>query len=217
MSAEPDAAGGGRFPGQHVLDQAHTWDPVTTRVVLARLDPPPMRFFDSHQQPTVRSLLDRLLGQDSEPRIPLAELVDQRLAADETDGWRYFDMPPDGEAWRRSVDALDSEARRTHEGAFAHLGHDEQRQLLEGVRTAEVWHGFPAPRLWNLWMRYGCTAYYSHPDAWDEIGFGGPAYPRGYINLGLDRREHWERPEVGASNAEKWARRVERLRGQRRP
>jgi hypothetical protein len=27
---------------------------------------------------------------------------------------------------------------------------------------------------------------YAHPYAWDEIGFGGPAYPRGYgaLNFG---------------------------------
>lgn len=215
MTAEPDADGG-KFPGQRALDQSRTWDPVTTRVVVARLHPPAMRFFGPDQQPTVTALLDRLLGQDSDRRIPIAELVDQRLDADETDGWRYFDMPPDGVAWRRSVEALDEEARQTRGKRFALLGLGDQRDLLEAVRTAATWHGFPAPRLWNLWMRYGCSAYFSHPAAWDEIGFGGPAYPRGYVNLGLDRREHWEHREVGASNAERWARRVERLRRRRR-
>jgi len=28
--------------------------------------------------------------------------------------------------------------------------------------------------------------------AWNEIGFGGPAYPRGYKNIGIDAREPWE-------------------------
>jgi hypothetical protein len=58
------------------------------------------------------------------------------------------------------------------------------------------WHGFPADRLWSLWTRYACTAFYSHPWAWDEIGFGGPAYPRGYKNLGLDRLEPFEVRDV---------------------
>ena len=39
-----------------------------------------------------------------------------------------------------------------------------------------------------------CTAFYSHPAAWNEIGFAGPAYPRGYKNLGVDRREPFEVP-----------------------
>jgi hypothetical protein len=36
------------------------------------------------------------------------------------------------------------------------------------------------------------SAYYAHPWAWDEIGFGGPAYPRGYMRLEKGMREPWE-------------------------
>ncbi len=32
-------------------------------------------------------------------------------------------------------------------------------------------------------------AYYSHPTAWSEIGFGGPASPRGYVRMDFDRRD----------------------------
>ena len=32
-------------------------------------------------------------------------------------------------------------------------------------------------------MRSVLAAFYSHPWAWNEIGFGGPAYPRGYMRL----------------------------------
>jgi hypothetical protein len=46
--------------------------------------------------------------------------------------------------------------------------------------------------VWSLWTRYACTAFYSHPAAWNEIGFAGPAYPRGYKNTGVDRREPFE-------------------------
>ena len=34
--------------------------------------------------------------------------------------------------------------------------------------------------------------YYAHPWAWDEIGFGGPAYPRGYMRLEHGKPEPWE-------------------------
>src|SRR3954471_21016190 len=54
----------------------------------------------------------------------------------------------------------------------------------------QSWHGLPAKHVWSLWTRYACAAFYSHPWAWNEIGFGGPAYPRGYKNLG--GREPWE-------------------------
>jgi hypothetical protein len=37
------------------------------------------------------------------------------------------------------------------------------------------------------------SAFYSHPWACYEIGFGGPAYPRGYMRLGgVGPREPFE-------------------------
>jgi hypothetical protein len=186
---------------------------VTQGVVLRRLGPPPpLRFFTTEEEAACRPLLDRLLAQDAEPRIPLFELIDARLAEGETDGYRYEDMPHDGDAWRASLHALDEGAREAHGVGFAELGRVNQIQLLEGVRTAVSWHGLPGARLWSLWMRYACAAFYSHPWAWNEIGFGGPAYPRGYKAIGLDHRENWERPEVDARDPEPWAHRVEAAR-----
>ena len=40
------------------------------------------------------------------------------------------------------------------------------------------------------------AAFYSHPWAWNEIGFGGPAYPRGYARLGVGLSESWEGEEA---------------------
>ncbi|MDD2861718.1 MAG: gluconate 2-dehydrogenase subunit 3 family protein, partial [Acidiphilium sp.] len=40
------------------------------------------------------------------------------------------------------------------------------------------------------------ACYYSHPTAWSEIGFGGPASPRGYVRMELNRRDPWEAIEA---------------------
>jgi hypothetical protein len=44
--------------------------------------------------------------------------------------------------------------------------------------------GQPAGQVWSLWTWYACAALYAHPAACDEIGLSGPAYPRGYKNIG---------------------------------
>ena len=44
-------------------------------VVLGRLDPAGRRvFFTAEEEPTARALLDRLLAQDDEPRVPVFEV-----------------------------------------------------------------------------------------------------------------------------------------------
>ena len=52
-----------------------------------------------------------------------------------------------------------------------------------------VWDELPCARAWKVVMRGVLSAFYSHPWAWNEIGFGGPAYPRGYTRLGAGQRE----------------------------
>ena len=185
---------GGRFPGLRSEDQRGHWDDATAAVVTARLGPPPdLAFFSAAEEGIASALLDRLVGQEGEPRVALVNAIDARLAAHETDGWHYADLPEDGEVWRISLEFLDDDAKRRYGTGFAELSADQQDAVLLAVHHAEgPWHGLPAGHLWNLWLRYACTAFYAHPRAWDEIGFPGPAYPRGYANLGLDRREHFE-------------------------
>jgi len=200
-----------RFPGFDVLAQRGTWDDQTAGVVLSRIGPPPpLRFFAAHEEATARALVDLLLGQDSEPRLPALELMDARLADGVGEGYRYERMPEATEAWHRSVAGLDEDARAGGAAGFHALAHGDQMDLLEDVQGGEGdWHGMPAKRVFDLWMHYACTAFYSHPWAWNEIGFGGPAYPRGYAALGVDKLEPWERPERRPTDPVRWSERAD--------
>lgn len=184
-----------RFPGFDVLGQVEHWDAATAGVVLSRLTPgAALHFFTPKEEATGRALFDLLLDQRAEPRVPVFEMIDARLCEGETDGWHYADMPEDGDAFRASFAALDDDATQTFGRPFARLEWPIQGDLVRAVQQAgkDSWHGMRADRVWSLWTRYACTAFYSHPWAWNEIGFGGPAYPRGYKNLGIDAREPWE-------------------------
>jgi Gluconate 2-dehydrogenase subunit 3 len=181
-----------------VLDSVDVWDDVTAGVVLARLAPPKeLSYFTPAEAAIAGPLLDLLLAQDSEPRVPVLALIDERLAIGETDGWHYEELPEDAAAWRASLNCLDEDARTHHSGRpFAHLITDERAALIQDVQDRAhdqaAWHDWPAEHVWSLWTRYACTAFYSHPWAWNEIGFPGPAYPRGYVNPGINSRDRWE-------------------------
>lgn len=201
--------GGGYFPGYDVVGNADTWDPQTARVVLARLKASgPLRFFTKPEALIAEALLDRLLAQAKEPKIPVLQMVDARLADGILDGYRYEDMPTDAEAWQQSLSAIDALAHEQLGRGFRQLGEKEQNHLLEQVATADRLGRLPAQRVFSLWLRYGCWAFFSHPWAWNEIGYGGPAYPRGYKNMGLGRREPWEVAEDRTPDPGPWAQRL---------
>ena len=178
-----------------MLGQAGHWDPVTADLVTARLGPPS----GPHSSPAAEAacagvLLNLLTGQEDDPEIPVLEMVDARLDAGETDGWRYADMPEDGQAWRDTLAYLDADAAARCGTTFAAAPEEDQLALIQAVQdlTSGDWHGLNAAHVWSLWTRYACTALYAHPLAWNEIGFPGPAYPRGYKNAGVDKLEPFE-------------------------
>jgi hypothetical protein len=192
-----------RFPGFEVLGQVKYWDPVTAGVVFDRIGiSPDIRFFTPVEEATATALFDRLVDQDPDSRLPVVAMVDARLAEDQTDGWRYEDMPEDGQAWRDSLARLLNDARVRYDVDFATCSVDEQNKLLQAIQDTGSgdWHGMNAAHVWSLWTRYACTAFYSHPAAWNEIGFSGPAYPRGYKNAGVDRREPFEVADAQPGN-----------------
>ena len=205
--------GRGRFPGFDVLDSVDVWDDVTAGAVLARLSHPTgLAFFTPAEVAVARPLLDLLLDQDGEPRVPVLEEVDRRLALGETDGWHHDDLPGDAQAWRDTLAALDEDARDRFGHGFGELPAPQQAALVEAVRQAGTWHGVAAAHVWSLWTRYACTAFYSHPWAWNEIGFPGPAYPRGYLHLGIGARERWEVADAVDRDPVRAARRTEEAR-----
>jgi hypothetical protein len=207
----------GRFAGYDVLAEADRWDDVTTGVVMARLAPTTdLSFFTMTENAIASPLCDLLLGQDAEPRVPVVALVDERLATGETDGWHYSDLPEDAEAWRLTLQHLDSDAEDAFSEPFSALDRSQQATLVQHVQDLANdkahWHDLPAAQVWSLWTRYTSTAFYSHPWAWNEIGFGGPAYPRGYKSRSVGGRERWEVTDHDAHNPVPFAERVERAR-----
>ena len=192
----------GRYPDYDVLEQAGHWDEVTRKVVLDRVDDvPEIRFFTTEEVETLTVFADIVLAQDAEPRIPVMAYVDEKLFEGKRDGYRYFDMPDDDETWRRVARGLDEEARRLGQDRFALLGVEEQVEVCERFANGKLfggtWGTLNVSRAWSVAMRYLLQAFYSHPWSWNEIGFGGPAYPRGYSRFGSPHlqsaeRETWE-------------------------
>ncbi|HEY7985162.1 MAG TPA: gluconate 2-dehydrogenase subunit 3 family protein [Ktedonobacterales bacterium] len=198
----PPKAQPGYYPGFSTLAQRDFWDEATRRVVMARVnETPPLRFFGGDEARLMRAVLDRLLPQDdrdTDHRIPLLNVIDERLDAGRTDGYRYDHMPPDGEAHRLGLRAIEAIARHLYGKEFIALGQTEQDAVLKSIHDGqppvpeEIWRRLSPKHYWAMLMHDAVAAYYAHPWAWDEIGFGGPAYPRGYMRLEHGQPEPWE-------------------------
>jgi len=184
-----------------------SFDALTRSVIARRLDSPPARrFFSPAQFEVLETACARLLATPR-GRPPIANAIDDDLHAGRSEGFRRPDMPSAGVAWRIGLDGLDGEARHRHAGrGFAALDGAAQDAVLHVLQRGDVDPSRfrpVAPRRFfvDMLLKAAVGHYYSRPEAWNEIGFGGPASPRGYVRIGLDQRDPWEAPFAAAASS----------------
>lgn len=188
-----------RFPGYSTLDKrdSPSWNEATRFVVQKRLyNPPQRRFFTDEEWPILIAVCDRIIPQTGE-RVPIENFVDQKMMENQGDGYQKAGEPSMQEMWRRGLRALEQEARLRFGEGFADLPGGRQDDVLHMVQRGDVrapeWAEVSAESFFTgRVLRDVITYYYAHPKGWDEIGFGGPASPRGYVRMGFDRHDPWD-------------------------
>jgi hypothetical protein len=199
-----------RYPGYDVLAKRNSpsWNEATRRAIDARLATPrEPRFVSAGEWATLCAACDRIVPQPTNrPPVPVAALVDGKLLADAGDGYRNARLPPLRDAWRRGLAALAAEAEAAHLTPFHALTGVQQDLLLtrmqQGALSNPAWGDMPPALFFQERLAHDIiAAYYAHPTAWNEIGFGGPASPRGYVRMGFNRRDPWEAAEAHGDDA----------------
>src|SRR5688572_1882686 len=127
------------FAPYDVLDKWSTpsWNDETRRVVSRRLSEiPPRRFFDEREWAIAEAIAARIVPQPdrgSAP-VPIVPFIDEKLHEKRGKGFRYADMPPADEAWRRGLAAIDDESRMIFARAFVELTGEERDDVLRRVQ-----------------------------------------------------------------------------------
>jgi hypothetical protein len=217
----PDSRPGTRFPGYDVLSkrQGTSWNDKTREVIARRLsigsEP---QFFTADELLTVVAVANRIVPQPpTRPAIPVAALIDRKLHLTQSDGYRLPGTPRDGDAWRLGLKALDAETRAAFGAPFHILMEEDQDVLLKRMQRGELrnpaWTGMTSDVFFRMRLaRDIVLAYYAHPTAWSEIGWGGPASPRGYVRMDYEERDPWEAAEVRDGDIETARRKNNRVR-----
>lgn len=189
------------YPGYDVLDKWDTpsFNDQTRAVIEQRLHAVPgRRFFTPEEWALVDAIVARLIPQpERDEPVPITPWIDEMLADNRGEGFRHDGTPPVQQGWREGLAGIAAEAERRHGAPFTSLTPDLQDALLRAVQRGDIdtglWKGVAADHFFaHLLLKTVAGIYYEHPAAWSEIGFGGPASPRGYARMRADRRDPWE-------------------------
>ena len=194
-----------RFPGYDVLKKRNTlsWNEPTRRIIAKRIAVHPgPRFFDQAEWATLGAICARIVPQPKDrPPVPLPAYVDEKMFENTIDGYRFAELLPQGEAWKSALAAIESEARDRHGASYDALPAPEQDALLTQMQKGELggplWQSMPSDLFFSKRVLHDIVgAYYAHPTAWNEIGWAGPASPRGFVRLDKNTRDPWEAAEA---------------------
>ena len=194
-----------RYPDYDVLSKwdSVSFDNLTRGILRQRLSSPPeRRFFTEEEFALLEAVAARLAPRPEKgPQPPIAPWIDAELFERRDEGFRRESMPFAQEAWRKGLGLLAEEARAQTSRAFEALDAESQDGVLRRIQKGEVdearWAGFDPSSFFADLIKNVAGVYYAYPQAWNEIGFGGPASPRGYVRLGLNEHDPWEAREVG--------------------
>lgn len=183
------------FPDFDVLAGHEAWDAYTRSVVLQRLRPPKPTTLTGQEVQTLRAVLARLLSEERDAILDFAVAhIDRRVRSAVGEGQRKPGVPPEADLVRLGLAALELVVRTRHGQGFAACEARQQVAILSALQKGEVaeMQGSPQKELFKKLLGLGVDACASHPAVWSEMGYAGPAYPRGYYRLDRGVRDPWE-------------------------
>ena len=177
--------------------------PQTRHVLMERLAPTAHhapQFFSPTEYATLQAICARLLPDAAPLGIDAPAQLDARLFTNQGNGWRYAALPPDVQAQRYGLQAVEQTAHDLYQAAFIGLDAAYQdavlRTVQDGEPPGELWQTLPAKRYFEELLAELAEVFYSDPRAQETIGYVGMADAHGWHAIGLNQLEAWEpRPQ----------------------
>lgn len=188
----------GHYPDFDVMRSHESWDDRTQEVVFGRTrDPGDPQFFSTHQAELLQAVCARLLAEERDELLRrVVAHFDRKIAANISEGYRKAMLPDDKNLYTYGLKGIDETAQAHFKKKFTELAGEEQdvvlTQVAGGFPSGLSWQKAPAKDFFKQLLQEALSVYASLPAVWSEMGYAGPAYPRGYVRIELGDFDPWE-------------------------
>ncbi|MZP30194.1 gluconate 2-dehydrogenase subunit 3 family protein [Heliobacterium undosum] len=195
------------YPEYDVMRESPHWDENTRVLVEKRLQPPAMpHVFTPLEFSILKAVIGRLVDEGDENLLArVAGQLDRHLAEKQGQGYHPVTQLPEEQLLRGGLAWLDATALQLYQRSFLQLAPWEMDDILGKAQRGEVtWTGLSSKDFFKKMLRTAIDFFYSQPEIWSEIGYGGPAYPRGYYRIEYGLKDPWE-PRLDPARVEERA------------
>lgn len=194
------------YPNFNVMHEEKHWDPHTREIVDNRLKTDsfyPFQFLTQQEANTLFQLCSLLLDDQRTSVISfVVHHFDSMLKENIGESQRKFGIPAQSLLIRDGLALLDQACNRLYGNSLDILEGKVKKQvaneLMQGSFSLQsAQKNVPVNDFMDKVLSEAVSAYYSHPTVWSEIGYAGPAYPRGYVRSELGLTDPWEARKDG--------------------
>jgi len=177
------------YPAYDVWEEHPQWDPHTREIVGKRRSPQVAHRFFSHEEALLIQGLATVLVDDHRLEVLtyVTQHVDESVASPIGEAQRQVGVLEKKELYRQGLAEVERISREQFGSDFLALKREEQIAVLNQLQ-----HDKQTKPFFKKLLHDCVAAYYSHPLVWSEIGYGGPAYPRGYVRVEKGLVDPWE-------------------------
>lgn len=192
----------------NVMDQKDHWDAHTRKIVEKRVEGETTKGFNCLSREEAHTLFELCSILLDDPRPPVLFFVihhfDKKLSSDIGEAQRKKGVPKESTLIREGLHLLDEVCTRQHDVKFTEIKNEKTKkqlvnEMMQGTLSLQSGEdSVPTKDFIKKVFSEAVGAYYSHPDVWSEIGYAGPAYPRGYVRSELGHTDPWEAKSDGS-------------------
>jgi gluconate 2-dehydrogenase gamma chain len=169
--------------------------PVTRHVLEQRAEPiVAPQYLSAELYATLQQVIAVILPQDAiGTSVDIAAAIDQRLAQDKSSGWRFADLPRDGEAYRVGLTIFAAMLAQTPMKQLDHMPQSAREGYLRCIANGDIdGHArFPLSK-WLLLVKTDTVkTWLSHPSAMQKIDYAGFADGATGTTDGPTQTEGW--------------------------
>ena len=194
------------YPAYDVMALQDEWDSNTKEIVLKRLGPfPKAKFLKKDEEELIAKIAEHIIYDNRADILQwIVHHSDQKLYSTIGEGDRKPETPSERDLIRQGLKAIYKLAKTKHNKNFLEISTKEQFEIMAALQLGKAeqlpeWSKIPQKELFKKLAELIVSAYYSHPTIWSEIGYGGPAYPRGYYRVEFGLTDPWE-PKLESAN-----------------
>jgi len=188
-----------RYPGYDVWEEHSHWDDHTLEIVGSRQTPQLSFQFFSQGEALLAQTVASVLVNDHRLEVLtfVTQHLDESLASPIGEAQRKVGVLPKKQLYRKGLAGVDAESHARYGVQYVALKNEEQQAVLQSMaqgdtKAADAWSEVDSVTFFKRVLRDTVDAYYSHPLVWSDIGYGGPAYPRGYVRVEKGLTDPWE-------------------------